>query len=47
MTRFFSWLLIAAILSGLVAGCGGGDKDKGINSAKDRPKAADKPGQDR
>jgi hypothetical protein len=44
MRRFFSWLLIAATVLGLVAGCGGGDKEKGINSAKDRPKAADKPG---
>ena len=31
-----------ATVMGLVAGCGGGDKDKGINSTKDRPKAADK-----
>ena len=44
MRRFFSCLSIAAVLLGLVAGCGGGDKDKGINSAKDRPKAADKAG---
>ena len=44
MKRVLSCLAIAALLLGLVAGCGGGDKDKGINSAKDRPKAADKPG---
>jgi hypothetical protein len=44
MRRFFSWLSIVGLLLGLAAGCGGGDKDKGINSAKDRPKAADKPG---
>jgi hypothetical protein len=36
--------MVAALLLGLAAGCGGGDKDKGINSTKDRPKAADKGG---
>lgn len=42
MTRFFGWLLAATVLVVLAAGCGGGEKDKGINSTKDRPKAADK-----
>jgi hypothetical protein len=42
MKRFFSWLILAGLLTGLAAGCGGGDKDKGINNTKDRPKAADK-----
>src|SRR5262249_22107035 len=42
MMQLLSWLLAAALLVGLAAGCGGGDKDKGINNTKDRPKAADK-----
>jgi len=42
MKRLFSCFLITAFLSALAAGCGGGDKDKWINSSKDRPKAAPK-----
>jgi hypothetical protein len=34
-------LLLAAVLICLATGCGG-DKDKGINSGKDRPRAADR-----
>jgi hypothetical protein len=44
MKRFLGWLGAAAVLLALAAGCGGGDKDKGINSSRDRPKAADKGG---
>jgi len=47
MKRLLCSLFAGAILLGLTVGCGGGDKEKGINSAKDRPKAADKGGQDR
>ena len=42
MVRFFSWFLVAALLVVFAAGCGGSEKDKGINNTKDRPKAADK-----
>jgi hypothetical protein len=42
MSRIRIWLLISALLSSLVIGCGGGDGEKGINKNKDRPKAADK-----
>ena len=42
MTRILIHLTIAGVLAMLIVGCGGGDKEKGINSNKDRPKAADK-----
>jgi hypothetical protein len=42
MSRIRIWLTIAALLSSLVAGCGGGDSEKGVNKFKDRPKAAEK-----
>jgi hypothetical protein len=35
--------LLAALLFAPALGCGG-DKDKGINSNKDKPRAADKAG---
>jgi hypothetical protein len=42
MRRLLSLLFGVAVLLASLAGCGGGDKEKGINSNKDRPKAADK-----
>jgi hypothetical protein len=36
MRRWLTALLLLAV-SGLAIGCGGGDKDKGINKDKDRP----------
>jgi hypothetical protein len=42
MSRICIWLLIAALLGSMAAGCGGGDSEKGINKFKDRPKAAEK-----
>ena len=41
MKRSLLVLMTAALLLGLMTGCGG-DKEKGVNSAKDRPRAADR-----
>jgi len=41
MRKTVNWLLAAVLLAGLALGCGG-DKDKGINKDKDRPKMEDK-----
>jgi hypothetical protein len=41
MKRTLLLLLTAALLVSLGTGCGG-DKEKGINRNKDRPKAADR-----
>jgi hypothetical protein len=37
MRRWLTVLLAALLLASI--GCGGGDKDRGINSAKDRPRS--------
>jgi hypothetical protein len=42
MRRLLSLLFGVALLLASLAGCGGGDKEKNINSNKDRPRAADK-----
>ena len=42
MKRWLTLLLAAVLLAGLAQGCG--EKDKGINSEKDKPKPADKGG---
>jgi hypothetical protein len=41
MLKKLGFLLAAVLLTSLGAGCGG-DKDKGINKDKDRPKMEDK-----
>jgi hypothetical protein len=37
-------LVLAAGLTAALAGCGGGDKDKGINKDRDKPRAGEKAG---
>jgi hypothetical protein len=37
MRRWLIVLVAALVLAAL--GCGGGDKDRGVNSAKDRPRS--------
>lgn len=39
MTRLFLILLAVVVLGASLAGCGG-DRDKGVNRGKDRPKPA-------
>jgi hypothetical protein len=39
--RFLRCVLLAVVMCALIAGCGG-DKERGVNSGRDRPKAADK-----
>jgi hypothetical protein len=39
MKKLLVVLLAAVLLPFLATGCGGSDKDKGINSNKDKPKA--------
>jgi hypothetical protein len=41
MKQLLTLLAVAALFLSLATGCGG-DKDKGINSNKDRPKAAER-----
>ena len=41
MKKLLQLLGIAALCVGVVAGCGG-DKEKGVNSNKDRPTAPDR-----
>lgn len=36
--------LVAVLLALPAAGCGGGDRDKGINKDRDKPRAPDKSG---
>ena len=39
MTRLFAYLVAAVVMAGFASGCSG-DKDKGINSNKDKPRPA-------
>jgi hypothetical protein len=41
MLKRLSVIVLAVLLAGFSAGCGG-DKDKGINKNKDKPRAGDK-----
>ncbi len=41
MRKIVYWLLVVVFLGTIALGCGG-DKDKGINKDKDRPKTEDK-----
>jgi hypothetical protein len=42
MKHILHLLALAGLLLTLAAGCGGGDKERSINTNKDRPRASDK-----
>jgi hypothetical protein len=40
--RRLLWLLGIALLTGVLSGCGGGEKDRGKFRDQDKPRSADK-----